>query len=130
METLRLIAEIVVVCGAIFLGARIGGIGIGFAGGLGVLLLGALGLKTDWSAYIPFDVIGIIMSVIGAIAAMQVAGGLDFLVSWADRMLRKHPKHLTIVAPIIIAASPSATSPASVGERRSTPPVSSNTPIA
>lgn len=101
METVRLIAEVVVVCGAIFLGARIGSIGIGFAGGLGVLLLGALGLKTDWSAYIPFDVIGIIMSVIGAIAAMQVAGGLDYLVSWADRMLRKHPKHLTIVAPII-----------------------------
>ncbi|MDR1186631.1 MAG: anaerobic C4-dicarboxylate transporter [Bifidobacteriaceae bacterium] len=96
-----LIIQLVILFGAIFLGARLGGIAIGFAGGIGVLLLGLTGLKTDWQAYIPFDVVGIIMSVIGAIAAMQVAGGLDFLVSWADRMLRKNPKRLTIVAPII-----------------------------
>ena len=101
MSTFLLILQLVILFGAIYLGARIGGIAIGFAGGLGVLLLGATGLKTNWQSYIPFDVIGIIMSVIGAIAAMQLAGGLDFLVSWADRMLRKHPKYLTIIAPII-----------------------------
>ncbi|MDR1119237.1 MAG: anaerobic C4-dicarboxylate transporter [Bifidobacteriaceae bacterium] len=96
-----LVLQLVILFGAIFLGARLGGIAIGFAGGIGVLLLGLTGLKTDWQTYIPFDVVGIIMSVIGAIAAMQVAGGLDFLVGWADRMLRKNPKRLTIVAPII-----------------------------
>lgn len=83
------------------LGIRLGGIGIGFAAGLGVLLLGLLGLNTNYAHNIPFGVIAIIMAVIGAIATMQVAGGLDFLVKWVDRILRKHPRQLVIWAPIV-----------------------------
>ncbi len=66
--------ELLVVLLFIFLGARIGGIGIGFAGGAGVIVLSlVLGVPTS-QAFIPVDVILIIMSVITAIAAMQVAG--------------------------------------------------------
>lgn len=68
-----LVVELIIVLLAIFLGARLGGIGIGFAGGLGVLVLAAIGVKPG---NIPFDVISIIMAVIAAISAMQVAGGL------------------------------------------------------
>eukprot|EP01057_Protomagalhaensia_wolfi_P005978 Protomagalhaensia_wolfi_Nauph_80__5977@NODE_805_length_1984_cov_9_295630_g604_i0_p1_GENE_NODE_805_length_1984_cov_9_295630_g604_i0NODE_805_length_1984_cov_9_295630_g604_i0_p1_ORF_typecomplete_len521_score125_13DcuA_DcuB/PF03605_14/3_6e82DcuA_DcuB/PF03605_14/2_1e39MatC_N/PF07158_11/1_7e05MatC_N/PF07158_11/4_1e03MatC_N/PF07158_11/1_9e03MatC_N/PF07158_11/9e03CitMHS/PF03600_16/0_0072DUF4774/PF15999_5/1_4e02DUF4774/PF15999_5/38DcuC/PF03606_15/0_0054DcuC/PF03606_15/5_1e03_NODE_805_length_1984_cov_9_29 len=50
---------------------------------------------------IPFDVVSIIMCVIAAIAAMQCAGGMDWLVSLAERAMRKHPKYITILAPII-----------------------------
>ena len=50
---------------------------------------------------IPFDVIEIIMAVIAAIAAMQVAGGMDYLVSLAERMLRRHPKYITFLAPLV-----------------------------
>ncbi|WP_288192775.1 anaerobic C4-dicarboxylate transporter family protein, partial [uncultured Phyllobacterium sp.] len=53
-------------------GARLGGIGIGFAGGLGVLVLAAIGVKPG---NIPFDVISIIMAVIAAIFAITGAGG-------------------------------------------------------
>lgn len=67
-----LVVELIIVLLAIFLGARLGGIGIGFAGGLGVLVLAAIGVKPG---NIPFDVISIIMAVIAAISAMQVAGG-------------------------------------------------------
>jgi anaerobic C4-dicarboxylate transporter DcuA len=74
-------AELVIVLLAIYLGARLGGIGIGFAGGLGVLVL-TLIFQIKPGA-IPFDVIEIIMAVIAAIAAMQVAGGMDYLVSLA-----------------------------------------------
>lgn len=84
-----------------FLGVRLKGIGIGYAGGLGVLGLGILGLPIRWSEYIPFDVIGIIMAVIGAIAAMQAAGGLDYLVAMAEKVLRKNPKRVTLYAPIV-----------------------------
>ncbi len=94
-----LIVEIIVVLGAIFLGARMGGIGIGYAGGLGVLILTLfLGLKPG---SIPIDVILIIMSVIAAIAAMQVAGGLDYMVKIAENILRKNPKHITYLAPTV-----------------------------
>ncbi|PHM65060.1 C4-dicarboxylate ABC transporter [Xenorhabdus stockiae] len=93
-----LAVELVIVLLAIFLGARLGGIGIGFAGGIGVLILAILGVKPG---SIPFDVISIIMAVIAAISAMQIAGGLDYLVQQTERLLRKNPKYITILAPIV-----------------------------
>lgn len=92
--------ELLIVIGAIYLGARLGSIGIGLAGGVGVLALGLIGVPIDQAA-IPFDVIFIIMAVIAAISAMQVAGGLDYMVSVADRFLRKRPKQITLWAPIV-----------------------------
>lgn len=93
-----IVVEFLVVLGAIFLGARLGGIAIGFAGGLGVLVLAALGLTPG---ELPLDVIAIIVAVITAIAAMQVAGGMNYLVQLAERVLRRNPKHLTFLAPLI-----------------------------
>ncbi|MGL5163578.1 MAG: anaerobic C4-dicarboxylate transporter [Plesiomonas shigelloides] len=90
--------ELAVVLIGIFIGARIGGIGIGFAGGLGVLVLALMGVKPG---NIPWDVILIIMAVISAIAAMQIAGGMDYLVSEAEKLLRKHPKQITFLAPLV-----------------------------
>jgi anaerobic C4-dicarboxylate transporter DcuA len=93
------IFELLVVLIFIFLGARLGSIGIGFAGGFGVLVLSLIfGLEPG---SIPIDVILIIMSVIAAIAAMQVAGGLDYLVQLADRILRRNPKHITFLGPLV-----------------------------
>ncbi|MFJ5318351.1 anaerobic C4-dicarboxylate transporter [Pectobacterium versatile] len=91
--------ELLIVLLSIYLGARLGGIGIGFAGGLGVLVL-TLGFQIK-PGVIPFDVIEIIMAVIAAIAAMQVAGGMDYLVSLAEKLLRKHPKYVTFLAPLV-----------------------------
>ncbi|GAB3532510.1 C4-dicarboxylate ABC transporter [Photobacterium proteolyticum] len=91
--------ELFVVLAFIYLGARIGGIGIGFAGGAGVLVLSLL-LGVD-AGNIPVDVILIIMSVITAIAAMQVAGGMDWLVDLAEKFLRKNPKRITFYAPMV-----------------------------
>ncbi|PVU42629.1 C4-dicarboxylate transporter [Yersinia pestis] len=88
--------ELVIVLLAIFLGARLGG--IGFAGGIGVLVLAIIGVKPG---SIPFDVISIIMAVIAAISAMQVAGGMDYLVQQTEKLLRKNPKHITILAPLV-----------------------------
>ena len=90
--------ELVIVLLAIFLGARLGGIGIGFAGGIGVLVLAIIGVKPG---SIPFDVISIIMAVIAAISAMQIAGGMDYLVQQTEKLLRKNPKHITILAPLV-----------------------------
>jgi len=93
------IIELLVVLFFIWLGARLGSIGIGFAGGFGVLVLGVgFGLKPG---AIPVDVILIIMGVIAAIAAMQVAGGLDYLVHIATRILKSNPKYITFLAPVV-----------------------------
>ena len=96
---IMLILQLVVLLGAIFIGVRLGGIGIGYAGGAGVLILGlCLGMKPG---NIPWDVILIIASVISAISAMQLAGGLDYLVQIAERVLRANPKHINYLAPIV-----------------------------
>lgn len=84
----------------IFIGARLGGIGIGYAGGAGVIVLALLGMQTSIE-YIPVEVILIIMSVIATIAAMQRAGGLDYLVYLSEKMLRKHPQYITFAAPMV-----------------------------
>nr|WP_095659968.1 anaerobic C4-dicarboxylate transporter [Corynebacterium glaucum] len=95
-----LLARLIILFGAIVLGARMGSVAIGFAGGLGVLVLGLTGVPVSADA-IPFDVIGIIMCVIAAIAAMQLAGGMDYLVQLAERFLRRNPKRVTLYAPIV-----------------------------
>jgi anaerobic C4-dicarboxylate transporter DcuA len=93
------IVELLVVLLFIWFGARLGSIGIGYAGGFGVLVLSLVfGLKPG---DIPFDVILIIMGVIAAIAAMQEAGGLDYLVQVASRVLKKNPKYITFLAPVV-----------------------------
>ncbi|WP_105903418.1 anaerobic C4-dicarboxylate transporter [Vibrio gangliei] len=94
-----MLLQLIIVLLFIYLGARIGGIGIGFAGGAGVVVLTAIfGLD---AGTIPIDVILIIASVISAIAAMQVAGGMDWLVQLAEQFLRKNPKRITFYAPIV-----------------------------
>lgn len=95
---MMLAVELIIVLLAIFLGARLGGIGIGFAGGLGVLVLALMGVKPG---SIPFDVISIVMAVIAAISTMQVAGGMDFLVQQTEKLLRKNPRHITVLAPVV-----------------------------
>ncbi|GAA9655662.1 anaerobic C4-dicarboxylate transporter [Helicobacter pylori] len=91
--------QIAVLLFSLFLGARLGGLGVGYAGGLGVLVLCLfLGLNPG---KIPFDVILIIMAVISAISAMQKAGGLDYLVKIAEKILRKHPKQINYLAPSV-----------------------------
>ncbi|AFI03745.1 anaerobic C4-dicarboxylate transporter [Helicobacter cetorum] len=94
-----IVFQIIVLLFALFLGARLGGLGVGYAGGLGVLILCLfLGLNPG---KIPFDVILVIMAVISAISAMQSAGGLDYLVKIAEKFLRKHPKQINYLAPSV-----------------------------
>ena len=87
----------VLVC--IIVGARIGGIGLGVMGGLGVAILTFFfGLEPTTP---PIDVMLMIAAVISAAGAMQAAGGLDFLVKIAEKVLRRHPQYVTILAPLV-----------------------------
>jgi len=97
---IMLILQLIVLLGGIYLGVKLGGMGVGYAGGLGVIVLAAIGMKVEFKD-IPTDVILIIASVISAITALQVAGGLDYLVQVASKILRKNPKQINILAPIV-----------------------------
>ncbi|MCD8213968.1 MAG: anaerobic C4-dicarboxylate transporter [Campylobacter sp.] len=97
---IMLILQIIVLFGGIYLGVKLGGMGVGYAGGLGIVILAMLGMKVEMKG-IPMDVILIIASVISAITAMQVAGGLDYLVQVASKILRKNPKQINYLAPTV-----------------------------
>lgn len=96
--TVTLFLEFAVVLGALGIGARVGGIGLGLWGGVGLLALGFLGAAPTAP---PVDVMLIILAVIMAASVMEAAGGIDFLVSVAERVIRKNPQHVTIVAPLV-----------------------------
>ncbi len=91
--------ELLVVLVCIFVGARIGGIGLGTVAGIGlVVLVFAFGSHPGVP---PRTVLGMILCVVTAAATMQAAGGLDYLVIVADKALRIWPAGITIVAPIV-----------------------------
>ena len=91
--------ELLVVLVCIFVGARLGGIGLGTIAAIGlVVLIFIFGLHPSAP---PRSVLGMILAVVTAAATMQAAGGLDYLVTLADRALRIWPAGITIVAPIV-----------------------------
>src|SRR6516225_3933670 len=98
----RLTLEFLVLLGAIAMGARVGGVGLGLWGAMGLLVL-ILGFDIA-PANIPGEVLLIVFTVIMAASAMEVAGGIDFLVRVAERIIRKNPKQITIVAPLVTYA--------------------------
>ena len=89
MATLLILCQLFIVLALIFIGARVGGIGLGIYGMVGVFILVFI-----------FGLMLIIASVITATAALQAAGGLDYLVGLAAKFLRKHPTHITYYGPL------------------------------
>ncbi len=84
---------------AIIVGARLGGIGLGVMGGVGLALLTFIfGLQPTTP---PIDVMLMIAAVISAASCMQAAGGLDYMVKIAERILRRNPAHVTILSPLV-----------------------------
>jgi anaerobic C4-dicarboxylate transporter DcuA len=83
----------------IFIGARMSGIGLGVMGMIGLLILiFVFGMQP---ADPPLEVMLIILSVVTAAAALQAAGGMDYLVNVAGKILRKHPGQITILGPFV-----------------------------
>lgn len=84
---------------AIIVGARVGGIGLGVFGGLGLAVLTFIfGLESTTP---PIDVMLMIVAVIAAAGCMQAAGGLDLMVKWAEKILRRHPQRITLLSPLV-----------------------------
>lgn len=92
-------AEFLVVIGAIVIGSRVGGAGLGTVAMIGLaILVFVFGLPP---ASPPGTVLAIIVAVVAAAASMQAAGGMDLLVVIAEKALRANPKYITFVAPAV-----------------------------
>lgn len=98
MATTIILIELALVLLFIFIGARVGGIGLGVYGMLGVfVLVYGFGLAPGKA---PIDVMMIILAVIVASAALQASGGLEWLVGQAAKFLKRHPDHITYYGPL------------------------------
>lgn len=92
------ILEALVVLGAIVMGTRVSGIGVGLWGGVGTAILVFVFGEAPGDP--PATAVAIILSVVTAAAMMQAAGGIDWMVMVAARIIERHPKQITLIAPL------------------------------
>jgi anaerobic C4-dicarboxylate transporter DcuA/anaerobic C4-dicarboxylate transporter DcuB len=93
-----MLIQLVFVLIAIIAGARLGGIGLGVLGGMGLAIL-TFGFSLEPTSP-PVDVMLMIVAVIAAAGCMQAAGGLDLMVKTAEKLLRKNPQKITLLSPL------------------------------
>jgi anaerobic C4-dicarboxylate transporter DcuB len=93
-----MIIQLLIVLAALYVGSRYGSLALGAISGIGlaILVLG-FGMKPGNP---PTDVIYIIIAAVTCAGIMQAAGGMDWLIQIAEKLLRKHPEHITFLAPL------------------------------
>lgn len=91
--------QLLVLLALILIGAQMKGIGLGVMGALGTLIY-VYGFSLPIGSP-PIDVMLIILCVVTAAASLQVAGGMDYLVSVAEKIIRSNPKSITFIAPLV-----------------------------
>ena len=89
--------QIVLILACLFYGARKGGLALGLLGGFGIVVL-AFAFKLP-AGKPPVDVMLTIVAVVAASATLQASGGLDVLLQLAEKILRRNPKWVSILAP-------------------------------
>ena len=92
------VLEALVVLGCIVMGTRAGGVGVGLWGGLGTFVL--VFVFGEAPGEPPAAAVAIILAVVTPAAMMQAAGGIDWMVAMAARIIEKRPKQITLIAPL------------------------------
>ena len=91
--------QLMVILACLFYGARKGGMALGLLGGIGVVVMVfAFNLPPGKP---PVDVMLTIVAVVAASATLQASGGLDVLLQLAEKVLRRNPKYVSILAPFV-----------------------------
>lgn len=99
MDTFIIVAQLLVVLSCLFIGAHYGGMGLGLIGGIGLIILVFIFRLPPGEP--PIQVMLTILAVIGCASTLQTSGGLDVMMRFAERILRKHPKQITILGPLV-----------------------------
>src|SRR6478735_9713277 len=97
-DDVKLLVEALVVLGCIVMGTRSGGVGVGLWGGLGTAAL--VFVFGEPPGEPPAAAMAIILAVVTAAALMQAAGGIDWMVAMAARVIEKRPHQITLIAPL------------------------------
>ena len=93
-----MIIQLLIVLAALYVGSRYGSLALGAISGIGLaILVFGFGMKPGTP---PTDVIYIIIAAVTCAGTLQASGGMDWMIQVAERMLRKHPEHITFLAPL------------------------------
>ena len=94
-----MIIELLIVLAALYVGSRYGSLALGAISGIGLaILVFGFGLKPGTP---PTDVIYIIIAAVTCAGTLQASGGMDWMIQIAERVLRKHPDHITFLGPLV-----------------------------
>ena len=97
--TFLMIIQLLIVLAALYVGSRYGSLALGAISGIGLaILVFGFGLKPGTP---PTDVIYIIIAAVTCAGTLQASGGMDWMIQIAERMLRKHPAHITFLGPLV-----------------------------
>ena len=92
-----MIIQLLIVLAALYVGSRYGSLALGAISGIGLaILVFGFGMKPGTP---PTDVIYIIIAAVTCAGVLQASGGMDWLIQLAEKLLRKHPDRITILAP-------------------------------
>lgn len=96
--TASILIQLLIVLIVLFVGARYGSLALGAISGIGLaILIFGFGLKPGNP---PTDVIYIILAAVTCAGVLQASGGMNWMVQLAEKLLRKHPEHITVLAPL------------------------------
>ncbi len=96
--TFTMIVELLIVLAALYVGSRYGSLALGAISGIGLaILVFGFGLKPGTP---PTDVIYIIIAAVTCAGTLQASGGMDWMIQIAEKLLRKHPEHITFLGPL------------------------------
>ena len=94
-----MILELLIVLAALYVGSRYGSLALGAISGIGLaILVFGFGLQPGTP---PTDVIYIIIAAVTCAGTLQASGGMDWMIQIAEKMLRKHPDHITFLGPLV-----------------------------
>ena len=83
----------------LYTGSRYGGIGLGVVSGIGLVIEVFIFKMPPTSP--PVTVMLIILAVVTCASILEAAGGLKYMLQVAERVLRKNPKRVTMIAPFV-----------------------------
>ena len=94
-----MIIQLLIVLAALYVGSRYGSLALGAISGIGLaILVFGFGLKPGTP---PTDVIYIIIAAVTCAGTLQASGGMDWMIQVAEKLLRKHPDHITFLGPLV-----------------------------
>ncbi|MBP5217696.1 MAG: anaerobic C4-dicarboxylate transporter [Bacteroidales bacterium] len=93
-----MIIQLLIVLAALYVGSRYGSLALGAISGIGLaILVFGFGFKPGNP---PTDVIYIIIAAVTCAGVLQASGGMDWLIQLAEKLLRRHPERITVLAPL------------------------------